>query len=158
MPDATWKELFGVSIALIEKSGLAKFNDGCFKAETCEAKFEKYWESRFHKEYGRYMVWILFEVGAENLAKAACVRAGIVKVSSKPRLHHYTQTYFKKLPDKASVNAKDLIALTEGYKELGRVRNRDAHSFRKGERQADFPLVEKQLVPAFNILVKTLFR
>ena len=40
--------------------------------------------------------------------------------------------------------------------DLKDVRNRDAHSYRKNVRDADFPLVEEDFVPAFNILVKAM--
>ena len=36
----------------------------------------KYVGEKLDPQYGRYMAWLLFSVGAENLAKAAaCVRA-----------------------------------------------------------------------------------
>ena len=47
-------------------------------------RFEKYWKEEFHSIFGRYMVWVLFSVGAENLAKAACVCNGLVQGKTIP--------------------------------------------------------------------------
>ena len=102
------------------------------------------------------MAWVLFAVGAENLAKAACVCKGVVKVEDGPSLREYTKEggffegLFKEFPNSGDATR----TLTEGYEELRRNRrNRDAHSYHKNERDAYFRCVEKTFVPAFNVLV-----
>ena len=42
-------------------------------------EFEEHWKREFHSKFGRYMAWVLFSVGAENLAKAACVCNKVVR-------------------------------------------------------------------------------
>ena len=42
------------------------------------------------------------------------------------------------------------------YKQLTEVRNRDAHSYHRNVRDANFPLVEEAFVTAFDILVKAM--
>ena len=146
--------LFEAGTALVEKSGLANYCGQNFVACEDEAAFEKYWENNFHQEFGRYMAWVLFLVGAENLAKAACVCNRVVKVKSKPTLELYVNKHFKGLCKKPGFcGGDDEERLINGYKLLKKVRNRDAHSYRRGKRSADFPFVKHTFVPAFNVLV-----
>ena len=137
--------------ALLEKSGLVRFSSPCFVACGSRARFNEYWEEEFHPEFGRYMAWVLFSVGAENLAKAACVCNRVVKAKHKPRLEDYVKKHFKGL-----CGGDDESTLIEGYESLTSVRNRDAHSYRKNKRDSDFPLVGEEFVPAFNILVRSM--
>ena len=44
-----------------------------------EDDFEEYWKENFDPEFGRYMAWVWFSVGAENLVKASLVCNGLVK-------------------------------------------------------------------------------
>ena len=154
MSHADCQILFEAGKALVEKSGLATYCGQDFVACDDESAFNKYWKENFHQEFGRYMAWVLFLVGAENLAKAACVCNRVVKFESKPTLRHYVNSHFKCLCKKGGFcgdhNEDKLI---KGYKLLMKVRNRDAHSFRKGVRSADFPFVKDTFVPAFNVLV-----
>ena len=76
--------LFEASKVLLKESGLARWSDQTFAFvpihlgnDDCE--FEKYWKNRFHSKFGRYMAWVLFSVGAENLVKAACVCNKVVR-------------------------------------------------------------------------------
>ena len=105
------------------------------------------------------MAWVLFSVGAENLAKAACVCNGM-KVDPKASLGKYTgppERYFERLCRKTGLGGSDDEGtLISGYGLLKDVRNRDAHSYHKNVRDADFPLVGKKFVPAFNILAKAM--
>ena len=52
------------------------------------------------------MAWVLFVVGAENLAKAACVCSNVINVSSKTQLEHYVgkKKYFKTLCANTELN------------------------------------------------------
>lgn len=63
--------LLRASRSLLEKSGLVHCENGCFVPENRECKFESYWQKHFDCEFGRYMAWVWFSVGAENLLKAA---------------------------------------------------------------------------------------
>ncbi len=154
MSHADCQILFEAGKALIEKSGLANYPGQEFVACEDEATFKKYWKENFHQEFGRYMAWVLFSVGAENLAKAACVCSGVVKVESKPTLGRYVNFHFECLCKKGGPCGDDnKDKLIKGYKLLMKVRNRDAHSFRKGVRSADFPFLKHTFVPSFNVLV-----
>ena len=75
--------LFEAGKALLEKSGLARYSGPSFVASDDKERFDEYWKAEFHPEFGRYMAWVLFSVGAENLAKAACVCNGVT-VGPKP--------------------------------------------------------------------------
>lgn len=151
--------LFNAGKALVEKSGLAHYDKQHFVAVANKDRFDSYWKLKFHLEFGRYMAWVLFSVGAENLAKAACVCNGVVKVSQKPTLGNYVNKHFKKLCYGTSLcDINEEGTLTQAYKKLTDVRNRDAHSYRKNVRDADFPLVKDSFVPALNILMKTMLR
>ena len=154
--------LFKAGQALIEKSGLAHYSGSYFVACDDKLGFDKHWKMEFHQEFGRYMAWVLFLVGTENLAKAACVCNG-VRVKPEASLGHYTNPkgpfYFRKLCKKAEVcGSDDELKLIRGYECLGKVRNRDVHSYRKNVRDADFPLVGETFVPALNILVEVMGR
>ena len=71
MSHTSCQVLFEAGQALVAKSGLAKYSGAYFVACDDEAGFDEYWKREFHPEFGRYMAWVLFSVGAENLAKAA---------------------------------------------------------------------------------------
>ena len=149
--------IFEAGKALVEKSGLARYCDPYFVACEDREGFDEYWKEGFHPKFGRYMAWVLFAVGAENLAKAACVCNKVVKVSSKPTLEEYVEKHFTRLCNKAGLDSVDNeCRLIEGYERLRKVRNRDAHSYRENVRDANFPLVAKTFVPAFNILMEAI--
>ena len=149
--------LFEAGKALVEKSGLVHYHGQHFVASDDKARFDRYWKEKFHSEFGRYMAWVLFSVGAENLAKAACVCNGVVKIDHRPTLGNYVNKHFKKLCRGTGIcGSDDERTLTEGYKQLTEVRNRDAHSYHRNVRDANFPLVEEAFVTAFDILVKAM--
>ncbi len=148
------EELFRAGTALLEKSGLVRYcaQDQRFYSCNDEAAFEKYHKSKFHEELGRYMAWVLFSVGAENLAKASCVCAGKISADEK---HLQLSNY--KLPLK-KLNSCDAKQLDSGFRELERVRNRDAHAFHRDVRKDDFHLTKEQFAPLLNIFRKTMER
>ena len=79
--------LLNASRALLKRSGLVNWTGEAFVAThqgNDDSCFENYAKNTFDPDYGRYICWVLFSVGAENLAKAACVCNGVVsqKVSS----------------------------------------------------------------------------
>ena len=149
--------LFDASKALLEKSRLAHYNGQHFVASDDKARFDEYWKVEFHPEFGRYMAWVLFSVGAENLAKAACVCNGAVKAEHKPMLGSYLNRHFRDVCRETGLGGSaDERTLVDGYEQLKDIRNRDAHSYHKNVRDADFPLVEEKFVPAFQILVNAM--
>lgn len=156
MSNSDYQLLFEAGKTLIEKSGLSIYRASRFVA--CEDKeaFDKYWQDGFDHRFGRYMAWVLFGVGAENLAKAACVCNG-VKVGDRSTLGHYVAEHFGELCNNMGVSgsASEQL-LMNGYECLRKIRNRDAHSYQENVRDADLPLVAQWFVPAFNILVGTL--
>jgi len=150
--------LFEAGSALVRKSGLAHYGGKHFVAGNDRARFEEYWEKEFHPQFGRYMAWVLFSVGAENLAKAACVCNGVV-VDPKATLGWYIRPphhYFERLSTEAGLLGGDKYTLQGGYEILTEVRNRDAHTYHKDVRDADFTLVEESFVPAFNVVVSAM--
>ena len=159
MDHADCQVLFEAGKALIEESGLAQYYDSHFVACQSKEGFDEYWKEELHPKFGRYIAWILFSVGAENLAKAACVCNGVVKISSKPSLEHYVKKHFRKLCRKTRLcdgDSEDI--LIEGYKYLIKVRNRDAHSYRENVRDGNYSLMEGTFVPALNVVAVAMRR
>ena len=155
--------LFLAARALMEKSRLVLYQGCRFRACTDESAFEKYVVEELDPQFGRYMAWLLFSVGAENLAKAACVCTGVVRES--PTGHYGTMgTYLRRVKGRVegrlvrlarqeSLPGDDNKKLTDGYLELIKIRNRDVHSYVYGVRQLHFAFAEANFVPAFNVLV-----
>ena len=84
MDHSKCRPLFEASKALLRKSGLSCWSEQTVAfAPTYQGKndceFEKFCKSKFHPKFGRYIAWLLFSVGAENLAKAACVCNEVVR-------------------------------------------------------------------------------
>ena len=72
------RNLFGAATSLLVKSGLVGYCGDTFVGNSDEDKFEEYWSENFDTNFGRYMAWVWFSVGAENLVKAALVCNGLV--------------------------------------------------------------------------------
>ena len=64
--------LFEAGKTLLVKSRLVQFDGQSFVGKEDDGEFEQCW-GRFHERFGRYMAWVWFSVGAENLAKAALI-------------------------------------------------------------------------------------
>ena len=67
------RTLFEAGAALLRKSGLVHWSGQTLAfvptyPGTDDSEFEKYLKAEFHPKLGRYMAWVLFSVGAENLA------------------------------------------------------------------------------------------
>ena len=73
------RNLFGASKSLLAKSGLVRCCGDSFVCNNDEDEFEEYWKENFDPKFGRYMAWVWFSVGAENLVKASLVCNGLVK-------------------------------------------------------------------------------
>ena len=54
-------------------SGLVSYSGNYFVANDKEREVENYWARKFDADFGRYMAWVWFSVGAENLVKSALV-------------------------------------------------------------------------------------
>ena len=151
---------------LIEKSHLASYQNGAFVACTNCQVFECRVKADFHQRFGRYMAWVWFAVGAENLAKAACLCNGCPEYS--PEGHYGALEKFIRWDKQAKKYVGHLVklathlpkedrpALLNGYLKLRDIRNRDLHTFKEDVRKGNFPLVESHFVPAFNVLLGTM--
>ena len=73
------RNLFGAGRSLLESSGLVRYCGDSFVCNNDEDDFEEWWRENFDPDFGRYMVWVWFSVGAENLVKAALVCNGLVR-------------------------------------------------------------------------------
>ena len=146
--------LFEAGKALVERSGLANYSGSQFVACGNQETFNEYWREEFHPTFGRYMAWVLFSVGAESLVKAACL-CNEVKVNPRATLHTYTKSdgLIRELCEKTEHCGGAECMLLEGYRRLSTVRNRDAHTYHKDVRSAEFPLVKQAFVPALNLAV-----
>lgn len=157
------KPLFEAGKALLVKSGLVCWDDKAFTfapkyQSNDETAFEDWWKKMFHPEFGRYIAWVLFSVGAENLVKAACLCNGVGPKPPK-KLHAIEKYVSKHLPELCmcrNIRGERKSNLIDGYKLLKDIRNRDVHNYRANKRGLNFPSVESQFVPAFNILAKTM--
>ena len=95
MTHSECRNLFEASKSLLVKSGLVHYCGHSFVCKNPENELEDYWKKNFDCEFGRYMAWVWFSVGAENLVKAALVCHGL-KVKPKklgyPEYSHNTDT------------------------------------------------------------------
>ena len=73
------QKLFGAGRSLLESSRLVRYWGDSFVSNDNEDDFEEYWAGRFDPDFGRYMAWVWFSVGAENLVKAALVCNGLLE-------------------------------------------------------------------------------
>ena len=71
----------------VGKSGIILYCGHSFVCNNHEDKLEEYWGENFDRDFGRYMAWVWFSVGAENLAKAALVCNGLL--DGKPQTLGY---------------------------------------------------------------------
>ena len=121
-------KLFKAGKSLLKASHLTRWKNQAFEArfpadDDCE--FEKHcakWDPRF----GRYMAWVLFSVGAENLAKAACVCNEIVETPQPECLRYRRYTTDLSVPEWVQ-EVRDETRTAEGgratrydYRDLGK--------------------------------------
>ena len=71
--------LFGASKSLLEGSGLVRNCGDSFACNSDQEGLERWWSGSFDAEFGRYMAWVWFSVGAENLVKATLVCNGLLE-------------------------------------------------------------------------------
>ena len=63
----------------MEGSGLVWYSNDTFECNSDEEGLEECWRENFDQDFGRYMAWVWFSVGAENLVKAALVCNELLK-------------------------------------------------------------------------------
>jgi len=122
---------------------------GCFKPENVQDHFDVYHRVRFGGEHSKYSAWILFGVGAENLLRAA-LKCQRIEPKHGAALGQLVKTYLPKL---CPGHQEAMAPLVASHGELKDVRNRDAYSYEADMRGSDFPLVESDFAPSFNVLV-----
>ena len=71
--------LFGACRRLLEGSRLVLYTGDSFVCNSDEEGLESWWRGNFDQDFGRYMAWVWFSVGAENLVKAALVCGGLLE-------------------------------------------------------------------------------
>ena len=76
-------KLFEASKSLLEGSGLVRYNNGTFLSNDDEEDLEARWRENIDPDFGRYMAWVWFSVGAENLVKAALVCNCLLKAKKQ---------------------------------------------------------------------------
>lgn len=77
------EKLFEASRHLLEGSELVRYCAGSFSSDGDEEGLETRWKERFDPDFGRYMAWVWFSVGAENLVKAALVCHGLLEAKKQ---------------------------------------------------------------------------
>ena len=155
------KEPFDASKALLCKSGLIRWDGETFVpvyTDNDDSKFKKYCKEQFHPRFGRYMAWVLFSIGAENLVKAAYVCSKDDSAPLKWNLGRFTPAKLVELCKGVDISDCGKDRLTDGYKLLKRVRNRDLHIYVRDVRGGNFSDVKATFVPAFKILVEVMKR
>ena len=77
------EKLFEAGRCLLEGSGLVRYIEGSFSGNGDEDGLEERWRENFDPDFGRYMAWVWFSVGAENLVKAALVCNCLLKAKKQ---------------------------------------------------------------------------
>lgn len=160
------RDLIDGGLTLIaEKSGLVRWSQAEPRLIPIpHAEFETWLLGR--GDFARLASWVLFGVGAEYLAKGVCL-AHQVGPEAKLNNHGYLNMgtlgpyciaaggdtpYLARL----DLPAPGRKAICDAYKRISKLRNRDVHTLNAGVRAGDLPYVEKDFVPAFNLLLDTL--
>lgn len=157
---------------MFKESGLIGWDGNCFRPRYSgqgDNEFEDWLKDRFDHNFGRYIGWVLFSVASENLIKAAFACMSISHEFSECPLNKTLDAILRKRKSAegmvsllremcqfAGLDAVDIEALEAGYCNLKRIRNRDVHRYEREKRKYNFPSVENEFVPAFNILLSTM--
>ena len=67
----------------MEGRGLVRYCGNSFVCNGDEGALESWWAEKFDAKFGRYMAWVWFSVGAENLVKAALVCSGLLEAKEQ---------------------------------------------------------------------------
>ena len=155
-------QLLEASSSLFLESGLVIRKGESVKMvhpEHSDEDFEKWLSEKFTHEYGRYVSWVLFLVAAENLVKATYVckkSSGNDKMPSRtlgPTVNELIEILGKG-PSPAC--KEDLCDLNDQLQKLVRIRNRDAHHYRRRVRAGDYPKIGQYFLPAFRFMIQVM--
>lgn len=125
-----WSDITS-GIGLIQCSRLAHFENHGFIANTDSAAFEEYW-TVLDPVYGRWFCWLAFFVGAESIGNGAFGLRGINKT---------TMGGFSRWERIGISNADDAKEVRVAFTTLKKMRDHEAHQFKRGVRSAYFPEV-----------------
>jgi hypothetical protein len=168
----SFDDLLLAGVDLLTHSGLVSFDKGSFefRAQSRES-FEEFHEKRYDRS-GRLVCWILFSTGAEYVVKAvyhahevappkpASFDAGYTNGSRSwlvyGPLGQYASGHRPLFDDALHLEEEDRDIHKKGLNYLKTIRNRDVHSYIKGVRNENHPLVEDVFVPMLNLLLGTL--
>jgi hypothetical protein len=128
-------------IELIVWSNLASWNGTQLKATTNRDAFNAHWP-KVDQRFGRWLCWVAFGVGAENVLKGAF---GLKQYELKHFGASHPWKRVLQMPDEHVDFVSKAICLL-----ATEVRNRDAHEYVPDVRNNDFPAVASQFVPALN--------
>ena len=67
----------------MEGSGLVRYSNDTLVCNSDEEGLVKCWRENFDQDFGRYMAWVWFSVGADNLVKAALVCNGLLEAKQQ---------------------------------------------------------------------------
>ncbi|MCY4365311.1 MAG: hypothetical protein OXE17_03680 [Chloroflexi bacterium] len=153
--------LFTAGKSLLLESKLVYWNGIKFEPffrGSCDCDYEAWLKSAFQHEYGRYISWVLFSVGMENLAKAACVCGNTVHKDSSGK--YGTLGKLKNNGIKAyKMNESDpalVASFGSRWEELTSIRYDEAHAYYHETRRRHYEKLEPVLIPFSNDLVSIL--
>ena len=184
MIDAGWRQIVAGG-ALIIHSKLAFWNAQSLRLLASEEHEFETSHKALDRQFGRLICWIQFSVGAEYLAKGACILHGcnVIVPANAIRLplpgddiDNWVRLVNKNDPSITEPGAgfgtlsnlplgkilkpgqeRDLVLAS--FKALASaIRKRGAHRYAHHVRSSHFHLVESLFVPAFNILLASLDR
>ena len=143
--------LFGASSSLLEGSGLVRCCGDSFVYNGDEAALESWWAEKFDTKFGRYMAWVWFSIGAENLVKAALVCNELLEAKHQ----NYSYPVYRGDTDKGSWVERVLGSRRNaggGYGEMGDIwgNKLDDLSDRPGDAEAE----RKELKAAYKYLTQ----
>jgi hypothetical protein len=153
--------LFKAGKALILESRLVKWNGFEFEPlfdGNCDCDFEAWLKGAYQHEYGRYISWVLFSVGMENLAKAACVCRKALEKDANGKYGTLSQVRQRGISIyKGDVTDPKLVKdFRARWEKLEKIRNDEAHAFYIHTRRKHYRELEPHLIPLSNDLVKIL--
>jgi hypothetical protein len=109
-------------------------------ADIDKAAFDVHWP-RLDPDYGRWLCWLAFFVGSENIGKGAFGLRG--QTTSN-------MSQFKKFDHHFGMSKETSKCVSHAFAKLKTIRDQEAHEFRKGVRDAYFQEVATLFVPALN--------
>jgi len=146
-PNSTPEVRIARGIELIAWSKLATQTGTQLKAATDQAGFNLHWPT-IDPKFGRWLCWVAFGVGAENVVKGAFAQR-----------QYDLKQFGASLPLKTFLGMPDEhveFVSTAIFRLATEVRNRDAHEYVPNVRNNDFPYLASEFVPALNHILACL--